>query len=254
MAKVTGPEPWGVETPLPGNEAAMRLPFPGPSAVAGGMTTAADAVETALGLIPRTAAVLDRVEALLDKVEHVVDRTNQVVDRAEDTTRRGAAVLQTAEIVSRDAGRSVDGAAGVLDRVDASLQAWEPTLRRLAPSAKKFAEALAPGEVDAAISLVDRVPTVLRHVEDDVLPMLQQLDRVGPDLHDILEIVEDLRRVVTGLPGVGLLRRRGDEEPPPLEGGVHDDGAVNGNGRTNGRKVAAANGSTRNGRGRPTGG
>jgi hypothetical protein len=51
-------------------------------------------------------------------------------------------------------------------------------------------------------------------VETDVLPMLAQLDRVGPDLHELLEVVEDLRRVVTGLPGVGLLRKRGDDEPP----------------------------------------
>ena len=47
-----------------------------------------------------------------------------------------------------------------------------------------------------------------------MLPVLSKLDRVGPDLHELLEVVEDLRRVMTGLPGIGLLRRRGDAEPP----------------------------------------
>ena len=67
-------------------------------------------------------------------------------------------------------------------------------------------------EVDAAIALVDRLPVVLEHLESDVLPVLKRLDHVGPDLHELLEVVEDLRRVITGLPGVGLLRRRSDDD------------------------------------------
>jgi hypothetical protein len=58
------------------------------------------------------------------------------------------------------------------------------------------------------------MPVVLEHMDTDLLPVLRTLDRVGPDLHELLEVVEDLRRVVTGLPGVGLLRRRGESEPP----------------------------------------
>jgi hypothetical protein len=176
--------------------------------VIGGAAAAAEAVETALGLVPRAVAAMDRVEALLTRIE-------QVTDRAE-------AVVAHSELVSRDAGRTVDGAQGVLDRTDASLSSWEPTLRKLQPAAKKFADALDPAEVTAAIGLVDRMPAVLDHLENDVLPVLRTLDRVGPDLHEVLEITEDLRRVITGLPGVGLLRRRGEDEPPPVEGSVHD--------------------------------
>lgn len=197
----------------------MRLPLPGPSAVIGGAAAAAEAVETAIGLVPRAAAALTRVEALLDRVDAVVDRAEQAVERANAVVTSAAesadgarTSLATVEIVARDAGRAVDGAAGVLDRVDASLSAWEPTLRRLAPSAKRFAESIDPKEVDAAIGLVDRMPVLLDHVENDVLPVLQNLDRVGPDVHALLEVVEDLRRVLTGLPGVSLLRRRGDDD------------------------------------------
>lgn len=201
----------------------MRL-LPGPAAVIGAATSAADAIETALGLVPRAAAALTRVEVLLDRVEGVFDRADQAVARADETNERARALLGTAELVTRDASRTVDGAKGVLDRVDTSLAAWEPSLRRLAPSVQRFAEALDPAEVTAAISLVDRMPLVLDHMENDVLPMLRTLDRVGPDLHEVLEIVEDLRRVVTGLPGIGLLRRRGEDEPPPFEGSVHEEG------------------------------
>jgi len=65
---------------------------------------------------------------------------------------------------------------------------------------------------------------VLDHLENDVLPVLRTLERVGPDVHELLEVADDLRRVITGLPGIGLLRRRGEDEPPPVEGSVHEDG------------------------------
>lgn len=194
----------------------MRLPLiPGPSALIGGAVAAAEAVETAISLVPRAADALTRIEALLDRVDVVVARAEAVVDAADATTARAGAVVGTAETVTRKASRAVDGVTGVTDRVDTSLQTWEPTLRRLAPQAARFAAALSDHEVDAAITLVDRLPVVLEHVENDVLPVLRNLDRVGPDVHELLEVVEDLRRVVTGLPGVGLLRRRGDDEPPP---------------------------------------
>jgi ABC-type transporter Mla subunit MlaD len=201
----------------------MKLPLPellAPRAVLGG---AADAVETAFGLVPRAAAALTRVESLLDRVEAVVGRVERVVDLADETTARTDSLLDTAETVNTKASRAVDGSTGVLERIDTMLSTWEPQLRKLAPSMKKFAESLDPSEVAAAISLVDRLPVVLDHLENDVLPMLRQLDRVGPDLHEILEVVEDLRRVITGLPGVGLFRKRSEDEPPPIEDSVHGD-------------------------------
>ena len=202
----------------------MRLPLPGPAAVIGGAAAAADAVEAAISLVPRAAAAMTRLEALLDRVEAAVDRadllverTDKVVDAADLATVRAKKTLDAADVVAREAGRRTDTAAGVLERADTALGQWEPTLRRLAPQAKRFAETLAEHEVDAAIALIDRLPVVLEHLETDVLPVLATLDRVGPDLHEVLEVVEDLRRVITGLPGIGLLRKRGDDEPPRVE-------------------------------------
>jgi hypothetical protein len=203
----------------------MRLPVPGPTAVLGSAVAAAEAVEAALGLVPRAVEAMGRVEALLDRAEAMVERTEKVVATADDAAARTHKTLDTVEIVTRQAGRHSDAAAGMIERVDTSLSAWEPTLRRLAPAADRFATALEQHEVDAAIALVDRLPLVLDHLENDVLPMLKTLDRVGPDLHEVLEVVEDLRRVITGLPGVGLLRRRGDDEPPAVDSSVHEDGS-----------------------------
>ncbi len=214
-----------------GNETGMRLTIPSrvsPTALLGGAVAAADAVESAIALVPRAAAALTRMEALLDRTESLVARSEavatsadqvtkraaQVVTRAEKVTARTQAVLDVAEIVTRDSSRTVDGASGILNRVDAMLSTWEPVLRGVAPSATRFAESVSPQEVDAAVALVDRLPLLLAHLEDDVLPVLKTLDRVGPDIHELLATAEDLRRVLTGLPGIGFLRKRGDDELP----------------------------------------
>lgn len=186
----------------------MRLPLPNPAALM-------DAAVTAMELVPRAATTLDRVDALLDRMESLTDRADAVLTHSE-------AVLKRSDTVATRAGRAVDGVMGVTDRVDASLTPWEPLLRALQPKAKRFADDLSEAEVSAAITLIDRMPTLLEHVENDVLPVLKNLDRVGPDLHEVLEVVEDLRRVITGLPGVGFLRRRADDEPPQVEGSIHD--------------------------------
>lgn len=201
----------------------MRLPLPTPTAVIASAVAATDAAGMAIALVPRAAVALTRMEGLLDRADALMARIEDVATRADATATRAAAVVDTAEKVSRRASRAVDGVTGVTDRVDASLRTWEPTLRRLAPQAERFAASVSDAEVDAAIALVDRLPVVLEHMESDVLPVLRSLDRVGPDVHEVLEVVEDLRRVITGLPGVGLLRRRGDDEPPPIEDGVHDE-------------------------------
>jgi hypothetical protein len=218
----------------------LRLPtVPGPTDVLDAAIDVRDAATAVLGLVPRAATAMSRVEQLLDRADAVVTRAEGLVTRADATVTQAEAVnssagvamarsrrtIDVAEITTRDAGRAVEGASGLLDRVDVLMTTWEKPLRTLAPVAERFASSLDPAEVQAAISLIDRMPLVLDHLENDVLPMLAQLDRVGPDIHELLEVVEDLRRVVTGLPGVGLLRRRGEDEPPEIEGSIHDDAA-----------------------------
>ena len=35
------------------------------------------------------------------------------------------------------------------------------------------------------------------------MPILATLDRVGPDIHDLLEVTRDLRLAIAGIPGLG---------------------------------------------------
>ncbi len=99
----------------------------------------------------------------------------------------------------------MDGAGSLLDRTT------EP-VEQLMPLLKRFAATLSPEEVEAAVQLIDRLPGLLDTVDRDVLPLTQQLNAVGPDLHALLELVEDLHRLVSNLPGVNRLRRRAQED------------------------------------------
>ena len=77
---------------------------------------------------------------------------------------------------------------------------------------ERLAHTLDEHEVEAAVLLVDRLPALQQAVDRDLLPVATALKDVGPELHQLLGLVEDLHTMVEGLPGMKLLRRRGGRE------------------------------------------
>lgn len=92
------------------------------------------------------------------------------------------------------------------------LEPLEPLARAATPIAGRLLEQIENDEVDAITAMLDRLPLLLKHLDEDILPLMGQLDRVGPDIHAILETVEDLRNALQGMPGISLLRRRGEKK------------------------------------------
>ena len=82
-------------------------------------------------------------------------------------------------------------------------------LERAAPLAGRFVDELSQEEVDAVIKLVDEMPQFTEHMVADIMPILATLDRVGPDLHELLDVTKDLRQAIDGIPGFGFLKKRG---------------------------------------------
>ncbi|MEU8024299.1 MULTISPECIES: hypothetical protein [Micromonospora] len=214
----------------------MVIPLPRPSAVVGLTRTALDQAlgsAASFAAVPaRAFAVLDGVEALLhringvvDRIEGTLDRTDRVLDTATEVAAAAAVVVGEAERVSAAAGTVVAEADAVAHRAAGTvtaaaeaagtaaelLAAYEPALRRGAPMATRFVEQLSHEEVTAAIRLVDELPKLKEHLTADILPILATLDRVGPDLHDLLDVTRDLKLAVAGIPGLGMLRRRGEK-------------------------------------------
>jgi hypothetical protein len=138
------------------------------------------------------ASVPERVLKLLTTAESVVARADELVSRTER-------VVEGAE-------KAVVHAERVTIAADAQVEAIKPLL--------EFVEEFSAHEVQAAIALVDELPRLAKHLDDDVLPMLNTLNRVGPDLHELLDVVKDVRQAILGIPGFDYLRRRGEGKDP----------------------------------------
>ncbi|APU16641.1 hypothetical protein UA75_23625 [Actinoalloteichus sp. GBA129-24] len=201
--------------------------------------TAGWAVEAAAAVV----ALPGRVIRLLDAVESLVVRIDTVVDSADDLLARTRLVVAEAEtlvgrtdgIVTRAAGTVGDAeqvagvaAAVVTEAEQASkgaqqiLALYQPLAHRLAPMATQFTEELSHREVEAAIRLIDQLPTLTEHLLTDILPILSTLDRVGPDIHELLSVADEVRQAVLGIPGFAFFRRRGEDKtsgggPEPVD-------------------------------------
>lgn len=180
----------------------------------------ADALMTqAEDLLARGQAAVGSVETMLEDGEAMLDRTAGVLADAEDASAAATATVVAVQEVTREAAVTVEGAqgtavaaAGLLARGETMLAPLEPIAAKATPLASRFVDEVDKQEVTALIRMVDRLPVLLGHLEDDVLPMLGKLDQVGPDVHEILETVHELTTAISGLPGASFLKRRGERK------------------------------------------
>ena len=142
-------------------------------------------------------AVVARAGTSIGDVEAVVARAGSSIGRVDDVVGRADGTLRSADAL-------VGSASSLLDQA-------RPALEHLLPVLQEMSRTLSPQEVDAAVALIDRLPLLLDSVDRDVLPLARQLGDVGPDLHALLELVEELHTLISGVPGAKrLLRRAGD--------------------------------------------
>ncbi|MFI9814743.1 hypothetical protein [Saccharothrix variisporea] len=174
-----------------------------PSRVLGLLEAAEQVVRRADALVTRTERVLDDTEALVDRASAAVAGTEALLSRAESVTT-------AAQQITTDAGHTARTSRELVDN-------YAPLAHRAHPLAARFVDELSPHEVDAAIELVDQLPVLTKHLLEDVLPILSTLDRVGPDIHQLLEVTNDVRQAILGIPGFAFLRRRGEDKEDRAE-------------------------------------
>jgi cell division septum initiation protein DivIVA len=224
----------------------MPLPIPSPGAVFDLTRSAVALPARAFRVLDDIEALVRRVDGIADRAEEMLDRFGRAAVSAEDTIERArtvsaaaAAQIEEAAKVAAAAGvvvsesqqiaegagnlvaearrvaggadEAVTSAAATAARAEGLLVAYEPALRHGAPMANRFVEQVSPEEIEAAIKLVDELPKLTRHLHADILPILATLDRVGPDIHDLLEVTRDLKLAVAGIPGLKMLMRRGED-------------------------------------------
>lgn len=209
----------------------MRIP--GPGDVLRVAAQSFEAAQVAIGLVPRLVsmvadveALIRRVQVLIGQIEAIPIRVNATIDRVHelqagvDEVRRTAATLvgRTADVV--------EDAAALTDRVQPILATYEPILQTLQPSIARLARTTSPQEIDAVIALIDMLPAIAGKLDRDILPVLDTLATVAPDLRDLLDVSKELNELIGAVPGLGRVKKRieerqqeqddyrADEEPP----------------------------------------
>lgn len=151
------------------------------------------------------------VEAVLAKADVITTGAGRIVADAGGVTGAASDVVVIAAAVTEEARAVVGHASGAADEAAALLAIYEPIAEAAAPLARRFVEEFSTDELTAAIRMVDQLPQLAEHLESDIMPILAQLDHVGPDITELLRVVKDVRRAIETVPGYRLLRRRGED-------------------------------------------
>jgi hypothetical protein len=204
----------------------MRLPVPGPRDVWQLLERGGDAVEQLLGAVPRMVGLLDDAEVLVRRASSLVDgidatrasadevvvRTDAVVTRADGViSRSDEVVARTGPLLDRT-GELVTSVTPLNDRLTALLDSLEPSLGKLQPVLERLAETTAPHEVDAMVELIDHLPRLAHKMETDIVPVLDSLSSVAPDLHDLLDVSRELNEMLAKIPGMGRVKDKVDRQ------------------------------------------
>ena len=183
----------------------MRIPVPGPRDVLSVLERGAGSVETLLAAAPRVMGLLDEAQRVLARVNALVDDIGEIRARAD------AVVARTDEVVTEATGL-VDTLGPLNQRLTDLLDLTEPSLQKLQPTLDRLAETTDPHEVDALVKLIDQLPRLADKLETDIMPILDSLNSVSPDLHDLLDVSRELNEMLTQVPGISRMKRRIDRE------------------------------------------
>jgi hypothetical protein len=187
----------------------MPISLPRPSSLVDfAISTAGKAVGTAMAV----ASVPMRVLRLVDDAEVLMVRVTTVVDAAERSVAEVQAVTSAAAVITEQSARAATAAGTVVEQAAQTARTANELMIAYEPAARRFVEELSAEEVDAAIRMIDELPRLADHLTADVLPILATLDRVGPDIHELLGVTREVRQAILGIPGFGMLRRRGEEK------------------------------------------
>jgi ABC-type transporter Mla subunit MlaD len=196
----------------------VRLPLPGPRDLLRVADRGYQAIEQAIAFVPRIADLLEQVQRIVQRADDVITEVGRTRQRADqlvagvDRTRQNAdeVVSQVQAVITRTEPILVT-AEQLTGQGTELLAKFEPSLDKLAPLAAQLAETTSPAEVTALIGLIDHLPTLVKALETDVLPVLATLGTVAPDVRDLLDTMREFNEIIGSLPGLGRIKKRVEE-------------------------------------------
>lgn len=190
----------------------MPLSIPGPSTLIGVAGKGVDSLERAIALVPRLTVIVTEVEALVTRVQAAVEALELTQERAQAVLQRTETVVEEAATLTGKASALIERMQPLADQLAPLAQEFEPTLRQLEPMLRRVAETTDPDEVAAVVSMIDMLPEVVGKFRDDIVPVIDTMGTVAPDLRDLLDVSKELNGMLAGLPGLGRIKRRVEEE------------------------------------------
>ena len=199
--------------------------LPGPRDLAALVSLVERSSEQLAGLLPRAIDLLGGAErllrdgsALIDRIETTRVDAQALVERTEVTRSRADELVISLEPTTRRAGELLASLEPTAERATALLEAMEPSLLKLQPTLERLAETTDPREIDAMVAMIDQLPLLAAKLETDVIPVLNTLTSVSPDLHDLLDVSRELNLMLGKLPGMGRVKQRVDDQQEIDEG------------------------------------
>jgi hypothetical protein len=167
-------------------------------------------VAQGIELVPRATALLDQGLALL------ADARATLV-AIEDTERQARQLVQRCEATVHTADQVVEKVADLVQRCAALTDSLIPALQMARPAIYRIAESASPDDVSAAVKMINDIPRIVGKVDRDVVPVLDTLGTVAPDVRDLLDLTRELNEMLAALPGMGRVKRRLEQEEPSAE-------------------------------------
>ena len=159
----------------------------------------------------RLADVAPRVVALLDTAERAMARVVVLLARLEQDEERIQQVVSSVAGSERAARRVIDAVAATEQRVDDLVESYAPALRSMSDTVDYASTRFGPQQVDELVAYLGFLP-MLRTIDREVVPMMQTLTSVAPDLTELLAVSRALNELMGSLPGLGRAKKRVDEE------------------------------------------
>lgn len=183
----------------------MARLLPGPSTLLSVAGRGVDRIEEVLALLPRVAEALTAAEALLMRVDKVVASIEATCNEAQAVVKRVAAVADRAAPI-------VEQAADLTSQVAPLLEQFQPTLKKLQPILDRITSTTDPDEVAAVVEMVNLTPELVTKLQTDIIPVIDTLGTVAPDVRDLLDVSKELNGMLAGLPGLGRIKRKVEEK------------------------------------------
>jgi uncharacterized protein YoxC len=197
----------------------MAVPIPRPGQLLSVVRQGFQAIEWTIMLVPRIVALIDEIEMIVARVSTVVNqielterRIGSVVASIEQTQERVVAVVSRVSQTVTAIDVIVAEAAVLTRRAGPLLDAYQQPLEKLQPVVARLSETTSSAEVDAMVELIDTLPDVAHKLDRDVLPVLDTLGTVAPDLRDLLDASKQLNVMLGAIPGLGRIKRQIEEQ------------------------------------------